>query len=525
MNLVWLFWFCFCATRSLGKQLSRRADAGATDESKFRIRTLVERKSYLVPLKTRFILKCSSSQFETNEAFGDQFDDDRPELIVLNSLEQTKKLVDYLAKNSASKIDLIGWNKTGLERVHRRGQEKEKSGSKHPKTTGQKAEGQFDKMYETMFLSGKGFFQPDESVELFAQGHGFLLFTSFGKKDEAIYSCFYKPKLDWSNLLSDFGSWMSRLSRLADLGNNLGNNLGTNSNGDNSLADALAGLNLNNNVPLAEKLLYATCLLTWPFNRECHLVKQFKLTIESESKEKTPGDFLNGLDSYEKFKLKKLLKQLVKHCHPISSALSSGDRKALQKGSSQRGDPKRGDPKRGDSKSGGPKDEAGPGFVGDLFRLLFDDLLVNGFMDLINSVFSGLFSGMFGDLFGGLFSGLFSGLFNGLFSGLIHNLVGGLFSGLINIFSGTAGELFHALMGELFVDLFKAENLFYLICIALFIWCSAAQDEPKRPKKLALNDKSDESGIDLHIDAQIDARLGEEASSAKDVSGRKNMDF
>lgn len=475
----WILVLCICTTLSLSAKSSRRGSDG-----EFKIRALVERKSYLVPLKTRFILKCSSSKF-VGEKDGfdkdDQFDDDRPELIVLNSFEQTKKLVNYLSENSESKIDLIGWNKTTLDRVHRKStRSSDKSGKK-----------EFENMYESMFLSGKGFFRPNEEVDLIGQGQTCLLFTGFGQKDEAIYSCLYKPRLAWSNLA---GGWMSRLSSLIDSGN---------SNDPDSLAGGkeLNDLNLNNNVPLTEKLLYLTCLLTWPFNRECHLVKQFKLTVDNEVGER--HDYWNGLNSHERFRLKKLLKELVKHCHPISSALPSLNKEANQAGGLRKGEPQRGSQKKGSQK--GAKGESDTGFINDFYRLLFDDLFVNGFVDLINGVFSGLFSGLFSDLFGGLFSGLFTNLFSGLFNA--H-------------FGGTFSELFRELLGELFVAPFRDANLFYLICVLLFVFlCFSLQDDSKPDRKPSSQiNRSQSDGIDLHIDAQIDARIGEEESSEKDVS-------
>ena len=476
MNLILLF--CLCTALSLSEQTSRQA--GPSDKPKFRTRALVERKSYLVPLKTRFVLKCSSSRFglrrENDFSKDDQFDDDRPELIVLNNLEQTKKLVDYFSEKGQTqgRIELVGWNRTALDRVHRRA---EKSGKKE--------ERQFDRMYESMFLSGKGFFRPNENVDLFGQGQSCLLFTSFGKKDEAIYSCLYKPGLAWSNLL-DPGGWMSRLSGLFD------------SDNDKELDD----LNLNNNVPLTEQLIYITCLLTWPFNHECHLVKQFKLTVDSEPKDED-NDYWNGLNSHEMYRLKKLLKELVKHCHPTSSARHASPNKRVphKEGGRQRG----GGGLQRDSQKGDPKDETSSGFIGDFFRLLFDDLFVGGFTDLISGVFSGLFS----DLFSGLFSGLFGGLFSSLFSGLIDS---------------TVSELLPELIGELFVDPFKDMNLFYLICVLLFIFvCLSAENDP-RPCRKPSNWQTSETngkknaGIDLHIDAQIGARLRDEESSQKDVS-------
>lgn len=466
----------------------------------FIIKALIDRKSYSIPLKTKFILKCSSSKFGSNKIENsndldedEQFFDDHPELIVIDNLEKTKKLVNYFSKineKTDNRIDLIGWNRTSLDRIYKA----KKSTQDNIKDK------KFDKMYENLYLSGKGFFQPNEDVSLFGEGQSCLLFTGFSKKDESIYSCFYKPKFDWFSLF-DFNVWTfsmkdstksDDLENFEDKSDEKFKNLEQLVNNEKSKDP--------NNMPFIEKLLYLTCTYTWPFSQECYLVKQFKLTLE-ETNEDQQDNWAN-LNSHDRFKFKKLLKELMRYCHhsSLSSKLQQNQRtddrsKAYQsrKASDHRF--------KDDHKKYASSEDQQPGLISEFLRHLFNDLFISVFCDLISSIFGSLFNLLFGNLF----------------SKFLNGLVG-----------STISDLFNELIKD-FVDPFKDLNLFHIIYILLFILIYFSIQN-KKDKDQSETDSQSESEQDLSpnikIDAHIDARIDNDSKILEnDVSLNKKFEF
>ena len=469
-----------------------------SDQKIQRISTLVDRKSFSIPLKTKFILKCSTTTLSNSNGDNgdDQLDDEQPELIVLNNLEQIKKLVNHFNKlrneKADTKIETIGWNKTALSRLYSSDRHSTHKSSKTgrnspPKLQNRKSSSSTDKpsdkAIESMFRSGKAFFRPTENVSLFANGQACLMFTSFSQNDESIYSCFYKPKLDSWSTFFDFSllnSWIDSINDVNDL------------NGLNSFINnkKFKDFNLVDNVPLLEKLLYLTCTLTWPFNQECHLVKQFKLTVDKRSDDSS-FDYWKNLDFHDRLRLKKLLKELMKYCHPASSSSSfSGYATGNQKRKTQ---------------SYGNKKETN--FVIDLFSLLFNDLFLNIFCDLIKTISSSLFDYLFSSLFG---------------------------SGIYNFFSDTICELFNELINDLFVDSFKELNLLYLIYIVfiIFIYFSlnssrdSSEEQPRKTFKIndRFLDSRDEQESNL-LDSTDDRTDADLHKKDKIVSSKKHLFF
>lgn len=393
-------------------------------ENESRVSMLISRKSYFIPMRTKFILKCSTSKFgdQFNDLSkndlnkDDQFDDDQPELIALNNVKQIKKLIDYFNKlnqvGSSSKIEKIVWNKTKLNNF---------------KLNGNSFDKKFNRLYEDMYLSGKSFYQPNENETLLNTDKSCLLFTSFTKKDESIYSCFYKPKIEnWFTFLFSF---------------DLGSLMSLDSNLDNSINyKRLKDLNLNNRISLNEKLIYMTCLLTWPFNQECYLVKQFKLQVEPVEYGSPSADYWSGLDSNDQIRLRSLLKQLIKHCHRVSngrSYVTNKNKKSIERRTDD-----------GQNHSN---------FIKDGLTLFFDDLFVDMLFKLVNDVLNSFSNDWI----------------NGLFNNFLINSV---------------SDMFNELIIERFVDLFKDLNLFYLIYILLFLFIyfslkSNGNDEDGKAKR------------------------------------------